>query len=155
MITFNDTTERLIGRADVIMLATIDGNKVAAESGRPGFEPYFLVRVAFDSKGEHCIVEVPTGHHKTPTALVPHEIIITDGEFYWAAARHLTAEQLEANETPSDPALYILEEDDLPERLTLLTTADRDHIVNKIMKFCEEEFQTDDSKKKPNSPWIV
>ena len=153
MITFTNTTKRAIGRADVIQLATIEEDRVANNAGRPGFEPYFLIKIVFDSGGEHCLAEVPTGHFQTPYAVTTDEIILTDGEDFWVGARNLTPEQLEANQTPIDPTLYILDEDELPDRLKLLTIADRDHIIKKIKLFCEEQFKRSDKQK--DSSWIV
>jgi hypothetical protein len=153
MIAFNDTAGKVIGRADVAGLATIDGDVVTNSAGRPGFEPYFLVKVVFSSKGKHCLAEVPTGHFKTPTVVTPEEMVVTDGENFWVAARHLNAQQLEANETPVDPGLYVLDEDELPERLTLLTVADREHIVGKIKMYCEEQFQAKDNPRGDGS-WV-
>ena len=137
MLTFKDT-ERQIGKADCINIVIVEDGIVVEASGRPGFKPYFLMRITFDSAGDYMTDNVPTGIYAMPYIESPDEMIITDGADYWVAARHLTPEQLELNHTPEDKDLYLMDADELPERLQNLAQADREYLIRRISIYCRE-----------------
>lgn len=148
MIPFIDSSKRVIGHVEVVQLVTVDDGAICKTAGRSGFDPYFMVIISFDSNGPLCFDKVPTGIFKFPYAMVPDEVVITNGDDFMAA-RHSTPEQLEFGATPeqiesenvpSDPNLYILDDDELPERLKLLTTADRDRILEKVQAYCTDVY---------------
>jgi len=138
MIEFSQSNSKNIGRAEVLRLVIIEDGCISDDVGRSGHNPYFLVRITFDSSSEYCVDTIPTGILKNPTIMSPDEIIATDGGEIWYGCRHLTDTHLELEGIDEDRALYILESVDLPERLTVLTSADKEHILKKIKAFCME-----------------
>lgn len=138
MLEFRDTSEKNIGRADVLGLVILDGEQISRAVGRPGFDPLFLVRIAFDSSSELCIDKVPTGILQAPYILSPDEHVLTNGEDRWETCRHLDPSQLAELQVPEDKNFWLLEEHEYPDRMRQLTTADRDHIIMKIRKYCDQ-----------------
>lgn len=137
MIEFEDSNAKELGRADIVDIVILEGDRISKASGRPGFKPYFLIKITFSSNSEWFIDVVPTGILKTPLVETPEECIITDGDNEWYGCRHLTLDQLIELEQVMEESLFILESYELPERLKHLTSADREHILGKIMKFCD------------------
>ena len=135
MLEFIESDEGQLGKAECLKLVTIEDGIVSDAAGRPGLDPYFMVNVVFASESEYVVDNVPTGHSAMPVAVTSDEIVVTDGEKFYGA-RHSGIEKLHELKIPSDSNLYILEENDLPERLKALTTSDRDCILREIQRFC-------------------
>ena len=165
MIQFTDENVEHIGRVDVLELVIINDGVIENTPGRPGFDPLFMARLTFSSSSKHCMDEVPTGmptppppeegcecdgpcphcgqHHppqpqpKYPTMVPsPEEFILTDADGIWLSARHRNPDGQEP-----DPQLHIMEDDELPARLKVLSKKDRSHIIRKIAAWAEEMAQ--------------
>jgi len=164
MLKFRNDSSKNIGKAECIDIVAIDPHPcvdgdgmfvvwvegkmiISPAAGRPTAEPYFMMKVFFRSTSKYAMDKYPTGIHSKPYVGCPFEIIITNGhEFY--AARHLTPEQLESLGRAEEANLWLLKDEELPERLTILTTADKNHIIKKIETFCEQ------ISKQQDSPWL-
>jgi len=144
MINFEKSTKRNVGRADVKDIVIIQdgagGRFISRAAGRVDATPYFLVRITFDSSSQYVVDKVPTGinHPKFGYVESPDEMIITDGDTIWEAARRLGPGQFIDPSKKEDKDYWILDDDEMPERLQHLSISDRDHIVTKIAKYCEE-----------------
>jgi hypothetical protein len=135
MIQFAKSNKGHLGRVDIIQMAIIDNGVVSKAAGRPGFDPFFLMNITFSSNSPHCICKVPTGVLEVPEAEAPTEVMLSDGDRFYAA-RYASSSDLEYMGVPIDPNLYILDDDELPDRLLALTTADKNLIMKKIAEYC-------------------
>jgi len=131
MIKFKKSSKLSIGRVEVINLCSItEDDKVIFIGARPVDNCFFLIKAYFPKS----IETVPTGHAQSPETQAQHEYIVTDDES-WHCARNKTLDQLEASRMPVDNHLYV--QDENPDRVDNLTLADRDKMLDAIMKYCE------------------
>lgn len=145
MIPFRNTNEKNVGRADVMGLVTLVDGHVDNVIGRP-VNVLFLVRLTFRSGHEFFIDKVPTGVYPHPYRESPDDFIVTDGEDLWESIRHKTPEQLEESGEPIDPLQYV--QDELAPRMQRLTLLDKQHIIEKIRKYCDD-LQKDEPQPGP------
>ena len=136
MLTFENSRNRIIGRAECLDIVGMNEDGSMDTVGGADDAPHFLIRVTFKSTSPHCLDNVPTGNIARPYIQTTDEMLVTDGDSF-TALRFATPEQLEENEMPVDERLCALDDDELPERLTVLTTADKDYMVGKIQEYCK------------------
>lgn len=124
-LSFVESESGYLSDAKCIKIIAIEDNKVVDMDEEKEFDPYFQVLVTFNDDSDYYLDNVPTSSIDK-TSPSPNEIILTDGDDRFLAARHLLDDD--------DPNLYVL--DELPDRLQNLTEADKELIIQKVIEFC-------------------